>query len=95
MLVKGEDGKMVECEIISTRDHESVFNKNAPILPLVFSVLCCILNIVPGKNSTNEIQCGNFRIFLSLIFYVKSKLVMFEVQKLPFHTMRGSEFSFS
>ena len=49
MLVKGEDGKMVECEIISTRDHESVFNKNAPILPLVFSVLCCILNIVPGK----------------------------------------------
>ena len=38
------------------------------------------------------IQCGNFRIFLPLIFYVKSKLMIIEVQKLPFNTIGGSEF---
>ena len=36
-------------------------------------------------------QWGNFRIFLSLIFYVKSKLVIFEVQYDHFNTFRGSE----
>lgn len=48
MMVKGEDGQMVECEIVSTRDHESVFDKNAPVLPVFLSVICAILNIVPG-----------------------------------------------
>ena len=47
-MVKGEDGQMVECEIVSTRDHESVFDKNAPVLPVFLSVICAILNIVPG-----------------------------------------------
>ena len=48
-MVKGEDGQMVECEIVSTRDHESVFDKNAPVLPVFLSVICAILNIVPGR----------------------------------------------
>jgi len=48
MMVKGPDGEMVECEIVSTRDHESMFNKHAPILPLPLAIICCILNIVPG-----------------------------------------------
>ena len=50
-MVKGEDGQMVECEIVSTRDHESVFDKNAPVLPVFLSVICAILNIVPGMYS--------------------------------------------
>ena len=49
-MVKGEDGEMVECEIISTRDHESIFHRNAPILPLPMAVICCILNFLPGQN---------------------------------------------
>ena len=49
MMVKGEDGQMVECEIVSTRDHESVFDKNAPVLPVFLSVICALLNIVPGR----------------------------------------------
>ena len=34
---------------------------------------------------TAQAQCGNFMIFASFIFYVKSKLRIFEVQKLPFY----------
>ena len=49
MMVKGPDGQMVECEIVATRDHESVFMKNAPVLPLPFAILACFLNIIPGK----------------------------------------------
>ena len=48
MMVKGDDGEMVECEIVSTRDHESVCSKHAPVLPLPVAIICCILNIVPG-----------------------------------------------
>ena len=48
MLVQGPDGEMVECEVISTKDHESFWTKNAPVLPLPFAIICCILNIVPG-----------------------------------------------
>ena len=53
-MVKGEDGQMVECEIISTKDKESVFDKNAPVLPLFLAIICCILNIVPGKKNIFE-----------------------------------------
>ena len=51
MMIKGEDGQMVECEIISTRDHESIFDKNAPVLPIFLAIICCILNLIPGKIS--------------------------------------------
>ena len=36
-------------------------------------------------------QCGNFRIFLSLRFYVKSVLENGEVSKSPFGSFLGSE----
>ena len=49
MLVQGPDGEMVECEIVSSKDHESLFVKNAPVLPLPFAIICCVLNIVPGN----------------------------------------------
>ena len=35
-------------------------------------------------------QCGNFRIFLSLRFYVKSILEHIEVLKLPFFAILGA-----
>ena len=50
MMVKGPDGKMIECEIVATREHESIFMKNAPTLPLPLAIICCILNIIPGKH---------------------------------------------
>ena len=49
MWVKGDDGEMVECEVVSTKDHESIFTKNAPILPLPLAIICGILNFVPGE----------------------------------------------
>ena len=47
-MVRGDNGEMVECEIIETRDHENLFAKNAPVLPLPLAIFCCILNFVPG-----------------------------------------------
>ena len=58
MMVKGDDGEMVECEIVSTRDHESVCSKHAPVLPLPIAIICCILNIVPGMVAI-EFLCRN------------------------------------
>ena len=34
-------------------------------------------------------QCGNFMIFPSLIFYVKSTLEILEVQNLPFQNIQS------
>eukprot|EP00093_Oithona_nana_P002342 02342.XXX_52843_51402_1 [CDS] Oithona nana genome sequencing. len=48
LWVRGEDGEMVECEVLSTKDRESIFAKNAPILPLPIAIICGILNFVPG-----------------------------------------------
>ena len=52
----------------------SAFNQNNP-----FSKRGTDLGILIGKS-----QCGNFRIFLPLRFYVKSILVILKPQKLPF-----------
>ncbi len=49
MMVRNADGEMVECEIVATREHESVFAKNLPILPLPAAIFCAILNFFPGK----------------------------------------------
>ena len=48
--------------------------------------LCSVVNFCRNWNSgaKNAKKCGNFRIFLSLIFYVKSILPNLEVQTLPF-----------
>ena len=46
------------------------------------------------KNDFIFAQCGNFMIFLSLRFYVKSILGILEVQNLSFDTFRGCRFWF-
>ena len=45
-----------------------------------------------GKNKVHKPHCGNFRIFLSLRFYVKSILENIEVLKLLFLPFLGSAF---
>ena len=60
MWVKGEDGQMVECEVLSTKDRESIFAKNAPVLPLPFAIICGILNFVPGKHFNFDLRVTNF-----------------------------------
>ena len=42
-----------------------------------------------AKHEILKAQCGKFRIFLSLIFYVKSILETLEVLKLPFLQFLG------
>ena len=45
---------------------------------------------------TVDEQCGNFMIFLSLRFYVKSNLMIVEVQNLPFFKhLQGLNFAFN
>ena len=46
------------------------------------------------KKREKETQCGNFRIFLSFRFYVKSILESLEVQKLPVLPFLGLSMSF-
>ena len=62
---------------------------NATLSSVLYVVICWlgfpkvnrkIGNIWKGRNA----QCGNYRIFLSLRFYVKSKLVNLETQNLIF-----------
>ena len=62
MMVKGPDGKMIECEIVATREHESIFMKNAPTLPLPLAIICCFLNIIPGKHIENSIFQADARL---------------------------------
>ena len=79
MWVKGEDGQMVECEVVATKDHESVFTKNAPILPLPFAVLCGILNFVPGKklNLLNFFELTKYTINIICIHFTNRWLELF------------------
>ncbi|XP_023348784.1 uncharacterized protein LOC111717517 [Eurytemora carolleeae] len=48
MMVKGEDGQMVECEIISSKEKESVFQKSIPIFSTTVAGIFGFLNLVPG-----------------------------------------------
>ena len=49
MMYRGDDGEMREYQIIETHEHESVFQKACPVLPIGIALLCAILNLVPGK----------------------------------------------
>ena len=49
MMYRGDDGEMREYQIIETHEHESVFQKACPVLPIGVALLCAILNLVPGK----------------------------------------------
>ena len=56
-----------------------------------YSVISSV-KVLVSRNFCQMTQCGNFRIFLSLRFYVKSILEILEVLKLPFFHFRHSEF---
>ena len=50
MLIKAEDGEMIECEVISTVEKESSFQKSAPIINPRLAGIFGFLNLIPGKN---------------------------------------------
>ena len=52
MLIKAEDGEMIECEVISTVEKESSFQKSAPIINPSLAGFFGFLNIVPGINTS-------------------------------------------
>jgi len=61
MLVKGEDGEMIECEIISAVEVESEFQKSVPILNTKVAALLAFLNLVPGLGTliaSHTLLCG-------------------------------------
>ena len=61
MLYRGEDGEMREYEIVETHEHESVFQKACPVLPIGIAIICAILNLCPGKNiQVNSSEIGKF-----------------------------------
>ena len=62
MMIKGPDGQMVECEIVSTRDKESTFSQNAPVLPLPLAIFCCVFNFVPGLGKKVVLHLTNLNL---------------------------------
>lgn len=48
ILMKDPDGNLVECEILSSRLKETMFQKSVPFLPPVLAGLLFFLNICPG-----------------------------------------------
>ncbi|XP_059097674.1 uncharacterized protein LOC131891981 isoform X2 [Tigriopus californicus] len=58
MMLKGEDGHMHQVEIISTREHESIFSQNCPVLPMAVSIFCGLLNLIPGLGTLIGAFCN-------------------------------------
>ena len=50
MLVKGDDGILIEMEVLSTTEKESSFQKSAPIMNPALASLFGFLNLVPGND---------------------------------------------
>merc|ERR1711936_1037212 len=48
ILMKDSDGNLVECEILSSRLKESLFQKSVPLLPPAVAGLLFFLNLCPG-----------------------------------------------
>ena len=48
ILMKDSDGNLVECEIVSSRLKESMFQKSVPFLPPVIAGLLFFFNLCPG-----------------------------------------------
>merc|ERR550519_1053605 len=61
-MVKGDDGEMMEVEIISTHEKQSMFQKSAPIMHPIIAFFFGFLNLVPGLGtflaSFTLICCG-------------------------------------
>ena len=49
MMYRGDDGEMREYQIVETQEHESIFQKACPILPVGIAIICAILNLCPGE----------------------------------------------
>ena len=64
ILMKDSDGNLVECEILSSRLKESIFQKSVPFLPAAFAGLLFFLNICPGL--------GTFIGALTVVFGAKT-----------------------
>ncbi len=64
ILMKGPDGNLVECEILSSRLKETMFQKSVPFLPPVLAGLLFFLNICPGL--------GTFIGALTVVFGAKT-----------------------
>ena len=60
--MKGDDGEMVECEIISAVEKESFFQKSVPILNTKLAALFAFLNLFPGKQRQETGQHLNINI---------------------------------
>ena len=67
MLIKGDDGEMIECEVISTTEKESSFQKAVPVMNPSLASLFCFLNLVPGNDFLN-ILCFLFFYLICLTF---------------------------
>ena len=72
MLYRGDDGEMREYEIVETHEHESVFQKACPVLPIAIALICAILNLCPGKH---KILFRLEIIVFSLIFSIDWKFI--------------------
>ena len=82
--VKGDDGEMVECEIISAVEKESSFQKSVPILNTKLAALFAFLNLFPGKWRQISIQKLTF-VYLRLGKYSnQSHLTMWQEVYLQF-----------
>merc|ERR1711892_67916 len=61
MLVKGDDGILIEMEVLSTTEKESSFQKSAPIMNPALASLFGFLNLVPGLGTflaAHTLLCG-------------------------------------
>merc|ERR1711915_1019188 len=61
MLIKGDDGEMIECEVLSTTEKESSFQKAVPVMNPSLASLFCFLNLIPGLGTflaTQLLLCG-------------------------------------
>ena len=61
---------------------------------MAYAAFHFLLRLIFGPYPSKGVfsQCGNFMIFLSLRFYVKSLLGILEMQNLPFIIFTRSEF---
>eukprot|EP00092_Neocalanus_flemingeri_P059554 GFUD01071211.1.p1 GENE.GFUD01071211.1~~GFUD01071211.1.p1 ORF type:complete len:107 (-),score=13.03 GFUD01071211.1:175-495(-) len=63
MLIKAEaeDGEMIECEVVSTVERESSFQKSAPIINPRLAGFFGFLNLIPGFGTflaAHTLLCG-------------------------------------
>ena len=48
MFLRGKDGELTQVEVVSTKEHVSIFEQASPTLPIGLAFFCATLNIIPG-----------------------------------------------